>query len=401
MNVERILLDETLSTYTRHLQPQQTSSNSNPWHAQSLAHGAVGTALFAIERTHRGEAAHAEAHAWLTHATKAPISAVDSTGLFLGAPALAFVLDTTGHYTEARARLHECVLTLTRRRLRIAHARLAAGELAAFHEYDLLYGLTGLGAYLLRTAPTSSTMEQLLHYLIALARPLPYNAHLPGWWVGHDPETRPDPHGGHANFGLAHGFTGPLLLLSKALLRGLIVDGHHDALTDMCGWLTRWKQPGDRGPWWPETLTRAELATGAPDQPGPARPSWCYGTPGIARAGQLAALALRDTTLQDGFEHAALACLTDPNQLARLTDPGLCHGWAGLYQTTRHTVRDARIRELATHLPVLAAALTHQAQDLPASSGFLTGATGVALALTTAAAPETPTCGWDACLLTD
>ncbi|WP_158678593.1 hypothetical protein [Streptomyces sulphureus] len=62
------------------------------------------------------------------------------------------------------------------------------------------------------------------------------------------PPEPPRPHGGHANFGLAHGFTGPLLLPSKTLLHGLIVNGHHEALADPCGWLAKWKQLGDRGP---------------------------------------------------------------------------------------------------------------------------------------------------------
>ncbi|WP_425426938.1 lanthionine synthetase LanC family protein [Streptomyces sulphureus] len=90
-----------------------------------------------------------------------------------------------------------------------------------------------------------------------------------------------------------------------------------------------------------------------------------------------------------------------PQPTRPLTDPGLCHGWAGLYQTIRHIARDARSPELAKHLPDLATAFAHRARNVPVSPGLLAGAAGIALTLTTAAVPETPTCGWDACLLTN
>lgn len=46
----------------------------------------------------------------------------------------------------------------------------------------------------------------------------------------------------------------------------------------------------------------------------PARPSWCYGTPGLARARQLAGLALRDLARQEAAEHALAStrCSTTP-----------------------------------------------------------------------------------------
>src|SRR5947209_17127238 len=33
--------------------------------------------------------------------------------------------------------------------------------------------------------------------------------------------------------------------------------------------------------------------------------------------------------------------LSDPAQLSRITDTSLCHGWAGLFQTTWRSARDA------------------------------------------------------------
>jgi hypothetical protein len=99
-------------------------------------------------------------------------------------------------------------------------------------------------------------------------------------------------------------------------------------------------------------------------------------------------------------EHALAACLSDPAQLHRLTDAGLCHGWAGLYQTAWRAARDARNPTIAPQLPGLAHLLARKAEAAENQGpGLLDGAAGVALALHTASCAAAPLSGWDACLL--
>ncbi len=64
-----------------------------PWLAQSLSDGTAGTALLHIERAHLGHGTWPQAHAWITSAACGEISAGDTVGLFLGLPAVAFMLD--------------------------------------------------------------------------------------------------------------------------------------------------------------------------------------------------------------------------------------------------------------------------------------------------------------------
>jgi hypothetical protein len=275
----------------------------------ALADGSAGIALAHIERAHAGLADWHSAHSWIVEAAAEPASDHDAAGLFVGAPALGFVLDaaaggSTTRYRAGLADLDPAISELAHRRARQTLARIRAGQLTSFAEYDVFLGLTGLGALLLRRAPTSSATEQLLTALVALTRPLTVHGDtLPGWWVGHDPHRTQTPafRGGHANFGTAHGITGPLALLAHATRHGAVVDGQLDAIRDVCDWLDAWRQDGPTGPWWPEHLTRGELRTGRCAQTRPARPSWCYGVPGITRAGQLAALALGDEDLGNGL----------------------------------------------------------------------------------------------------
>lgn len=399
---------ETAELYAARLAQPERPPEAEPWAAQSLTTGAAGIALLHIERAHAGLGTWRQAAHWIREAVARPANITDNTGLYLGAPAISFMLNAAaagdpGRYRGALAALAGHVASIAHRRAAAAMDRIAAGKLPEFREYDVFFGLTGIGALLLRWDPRGDAMERVLSYLVALSMPHRIDGQtLPGWWVGHDPHCRRSPAFpcGHGNFGMAHGIAGPLALLSLATRRDICVDGQREAITTLLAWLDDWRQEGEAGPWWPEWISLSDLRRGWPSQPGPARPSWCYGTPGLARAGQLAALALGDTQNQQSYERVLLRCLDDPAQLARITDGGLCHGWAGLYQTVWRAADDAATPILADHLPALADQLVRCTTFVPVSaSGILTGTAGAALALHTAASTAAPYSGWDACLL--
>ena len=375
-----------------------------PWLAQSLSDGTAGTALLHIERAHLRHGTWRQAHAWITSAARGEVSASDITGLFLGLPAIAFMLDAaasgSSRYRAGLADADRHLAALATARAAAGMDRIRAGHPGGYQEWDVFFGLAGLGALLLRRSPGSSAMERVLQYLVALTRPLRVDGlELPGWWARHAP-SRQQSHsypGGHGNLGAAHGIA-PLALLGHALRIGIAVDGQQEAITTILAWLDAWKQDSPAGPWWPEWVTLADLRAGRPGQQRPNRPSWCYGTPGIARAGQVAAIALGDHCAQHDYERALLSCLHDPAQLAQLTDAGLCHGAAGLYMTAWRAARDALTSAIAAELPGLATLLLDLAAHA-SGPGLLNGTAGTALALHVAASGAAPASGWDACLL--
>jgi hypothetical protein len=364
---------------------------------QSLADGAAGAALLYLETGNWPAAREA-----LRRATAAGVSIADGASLFYGAPALAFALASTDHPGLARAKAitADGTVTVTRQRLDAAHRRIDRHEQPHFAEYDLIRGLTGLGVALRRLGH-HEMLRQVLDYLVRLTEPV--NG-LPGWWCCNSPErTQPPPAGGHGNLGMAHGITGPLALLALTLRDGTTVNGHTGAITRICQWLDTWQQHTNGTTWWPQTVTLTDLSRGAPAQRAPLRPSWCYGTPGIARALQLAGIALGDTARQQHAETALAACLTDTH-LDRLTDAGICHGIAGVYQTAYRAAADAHTPAISQRLPAVAAALTRHARQPPAAPGLLTGTAGVQLAAVTAQSVTAqsavpPRSGWDTCLL--
>ncbi|MET9218594.1 lanthionine synthetase C family protein [Streptomyces sp. NPDC003300] len=388
---------------------------------QQLAYGPLGIALLHIERAAAGLGPWQRAHAWLTATAREPFTSGPDSHPFYGAPALAHAVACAtehepGPYQRALASLDAQIDRDVRRRLDTAHRRIDAGGLPELAEFDVIRGLAGYGPYLLHRDPLSSTLSRVLHYCVRLTEPVAHDGEaLPGWWTASGPSGRPDERfpGGHASNGMAHGIGGVLALLALAARRGTTVGGHHEAIRTILAWLDRWQEETGTGVAWPYWVTRADLREGCPSPSAPRRPSWCYGTAGLARAQQLAALALGDARRQVEAEAALVVALTDSAQLKATTDDGLCHGYAGLAHVAARIAADARpstAGQLRAAIPGLLAAVcppgTDPAsvakalvQDEEAGPGFLDGAAGVALALIAPATASPPLSTWDSCLL--
>ncbi|GAA3948293.1 lanthionine synthetase C family protein [Actinoplanes auranticolor] len=370
--------------------------------AQSLAFGTAGHALLAIEQAFNGADTWATAQRLIKQATAGRVDAGTHTGLYYGAPAIAFLLHTTTadgceRFPAARQALDVHVRRLTRRRLTAAGERLRQDRAATFAEYDLFTGLIGVGVLLMRCAPGSDELGDVLRYVVRMVQPRYHDGvHVPGWWVDHDPDPLLPTPGGHANLGMAHGAAGLLAFLAHAARHGHTVEGQNEAIGWLCAFFDQWRQDSASGVWWPQWITRDQLRTGRPTHDGPGRPSWCYGAAGIARAQQLAAIATGDRTRKTTAELTLAACLTRP-QLGMLTDTGICHGFAGLYQTAYRAAADTTNHVIAEQLPALAALITDAEHG--GDTGFLTGNTGVALTTQTIRTGQPPQSRWDACLL--
>ncbi|GAA2667606.1 hypothetical protein GCM10010400_30450 [Streptomyces aculeolatus] len=382
---------------------------------QHLAYGLPGIALLHIERAAAGLAPWSRARDWLAAATRQPVTSGPDSHPFYGAPALAHAVACAAdhqprEYERALSKLDEQVVRDVRRRLSAAYRRLDAEQLPEFAEFDVIRGLSGYGSYLLRRQPAGPALRDVLDYCVRLTEPLIDRGEtLPGWWVSTSPTGRPGARfsGGHANHGMSHGVGGLLALLALAARRGTLVKGQHDAMRTILAWLDRWQEPPGRRAW-PYWVTRAELRADGLTPSAPRRPSWCYGTAGLARAQQLAALALDDPTRQVDAEETLAAALTDPAQLKATTDSGLCHGFAGLAHVASRVAGDAHpstTAQLRAVIPPLLNAVCQpgtnpvSAVSVKGDPGLLDGAAGIALAVLASSAPAPPRTAWDACLL--
>ncbi|GAA1582963.1 lanthionine synthetase C family protein [Actinoplanes couchii] len=358
---------------------------------QSLAGGAAGIALLHVERAVSGQGDEALAHRWIRAAISEPISIGRNADPFNGAPTLAFMLHTArelGGYRRAHAELVDATIRLTRQRLASAHDRMDRREPLPMYEFDLVHGLTGFGLYLLHAHPDHWLSGEVIDYLTRITEPLGDDRGTPPWWLSSGLAGTPDPRfpEGHGNLGTAHGISAVIFLLAYAILHGHDTPAANDALATLTRWTDSHRHGNGSGAWWP-----GHVSPGV--DPTRHRPSWCYGTAGIARAQQLAGIAQNDATRRQHAENAMLAVLHDKTQRDRLDGIGLCHGKAGLLQSacrmaTTNTVLYASIPSLAAELASL---LSADEGDIPE---LLDGTAGAALALHTATR-GTPATDWD------
>ena len=252
-------------------------SPQEPWPGwgQALYTGAAGIALAHIEYAHTGTAGWDTAHRWAAAMLRSPVTAhPDTCALDRGAPAVAFTLHAAARpgYAPTLAILDRHITAATRHRLQWAHQRIDAGRLPALREYDLIRGLTGIGAYLLHRHGGGDPLHQevlknVLSYLVRLTEPLTIGGEaVPGWWTGNAPDDQPSPRwpGGHGNLGMAHGIAGPLTLLSTAMRQGATVAGQPDAIGRICAWLDQWRTGFGTQAWWPETVSPRPSCAPAP-----------------------------------------------------------------------------------------------------------------------------------------
>jgi len=396
-------LAERLATpeAARRLMPQ--GSDPATW-IHSLSHGAAGIALLHAERARAELDSWATFHQWARALTTGLTS---GHGLYAGVAAVAHVLATAAHahpamYRSALTTLDSHISSDTTARTHMVHDRIDQQIPSDSAEWDLVSGLTGLIRHLLRRAPGDPAIKEALGCLIRVVQPIRHQgAVLPGWWSDRDPHRGYSKEwaGGHGNFGLAHGAASILAILALATLHDIEMPGQQDAAARLYEWYQRWQQPSPAGPWWPQYINVAELADGQLHQPQPGRPSWCYGTPGIARALQLAGRAFDMPDAGSLATAATRATFAPQSPAAPLTDLSLCHGYAG----TLHTAR--QLGEPADNLLTATLNQLNEEPDLAAdallSAGpqLMEGATGVALALLSYTTDPDLTSTWDTFLL--
>jgi lantibiotic biosynthesis protein len=388
----------------RSLDTASPDTDHEPGWNHSLAFGAAGIILMHAELARTEQESRRLVQEWARIMCGLPVVAhPEAGGLYWGAVAVAYTLRAAERpeFGPVLASLDSHIDNIARKRLDQAHARIDQGSLPQLREFDLISGLTGVGAYLLMAK--SPLTQYVLEYLVRLSEPIDTpDGTLPGWWSeqGPDGEVSGAWPGGHGNFGIAHGAAGPLAVLALAMRQGVMVTGQADAIRRIASWFDRWRQRSSTGRWWPAMISMRELDYGEIHQRGPQRPSWCYGTPGIARALQLAGLALSDHDLQKRAEEDLTDCITDEEQLRQLGDVALCHGWAGLVQASSRAAVDSAPRSALRRAVV---EVEHRFESLcreglPDGEGLLEGATGVRLVLATGRSGDQPS-GWDRCLL--
>jgi lantibiotic modifying enzyme len=281
-------------------------------------------------------------------------------------------------------------------------------------DYDLINGLVGYGVYALERLPRPSAvacLELVVERLAEIADPRPGGF---GWLTPLrliPVPNRPYYPQGYENLGVAHGSPGVIALLARICAAGVAVERARPLLVKAVSWLLAQKLPAGESSVFPYSI-------GPGVRLRPARTGWCYGDPGIA----LALLAAGRMAGEPEWEREALdlarVVARRPAWSCGVEDASLCHGALGL----AHLLN--RLYQASGDAELLAAArawfdrafehwqpgrgiggflaLTPLEDDfdrleLNEDPSFLTGASGMALALLAATSGIEP--AWDRLLL--
>ena len=370
----------------------------------SLAHGSAGIAVFFGELAQEWNhpAAHAAAARHLSRAMDVVSDATMSASLFEGLSGVAWAVEHLAGDPASLDEIDRALLTF-----------LENPETEVPHE--LYNGLVGIGLYgLVRGRRVESGMQIALRVVNALSMRAERDDDGVTWSTAAadlPPGESVDEMSAHYNMGMAHGLAGVLAFLARAWTAGI----------EEAGWLvdatSRWllaHRLDDDSP----TRYPSWIEPGKP--PRPARAAWCYGDAVIARALMAAADATGRPELRDEAAIAAHLAASRPASASGIADAGLCHGSTGFAHILNRLHQGSGDPDLADAARVWfehaldvrgatpggIAGFSSWATDGPGTPfawrtdpGFLTGASGIALALLAATSPNEPM--WDAVLLLD
>jgi hypothetical protein len=377
------------------------------WLPAGVARGDAGLALVCayLDRCFPEMGWDVAGHDFLATAAAHAESRPPGPGLFEGLAGLGLVAVELSRAGTRYRQLSSTVDTgVAEQAVALAASLDDAREGMPVSHFDVVAGLSGIGAYLLlrRGRPhVDAALERLLGALVEMTRT---TADRPPRWftppeLMYDEATAAMYPDGHFNCGLAHGIPGPLALMALANADGVEVGGMRDAIASIAGWLGEHRTDDAWGINWPTMV-----GLGAQR---PSRAAWCYGSPGVTRALWLAGDVLDDAQLRS-LAIAGMRAVYDRPLTERMIDsPTFCHGVAGLLQITlrfAHETGAAEFTDAAADLTeqllaafdddsVLGFRSLEPAGNAVDQPGLLDGAPGVALVLLAAATDAKPT--WD------
>jgi lantibiotic biosynthesis protein len=294
-------------------------------------------------------------------------------------------------------------------RVRAEIDRLATSDGAV--NYDLLFGVVGLGVYALERPPEPdgvALLERVVARLDARAERQTVGI---TWWtpptLTYDQDAFPN---GWYNLGAAHGVPGVIALLGLACRAGVATDRARLLLDGAVSWMLARRLPTAA-----RSVFPAWVGTGVEARP--SRLAWCYGDLGLAAALLVAARAVSELSWERAAIEVALHAARRSADQSGVVDAPICHGAIGvghvfnrIYQATgeRALGEAARFwleRGLAMRRPggklggfysVTAGSDATIARRV-AYRGILNGAAGIGLALLAATTEVEPE--WDRLLL--
>lgn len=315
-----------------------------PWDIASLSHGYPGFIILFSEMDacfpHQGW--DLVAHRYLVELIQEiENNGVHNCSLFSGLSGICFAIHLASkqgtRYQTLLAQLNSFLIKKIEidYLLPIEETRRAAQPFSPF-QYDVITGVSGVLSYVLEYTHVETMQvlaQRLVRALVLLKEPVLHEGiQLPGWYTPVSyfirEEQREQYQQGSFDTGIAHGIAGCLSALSKAYLKGVVIENQLEAIREMAAWLQENQLKANK---WPAKFgfnatskNYLEVTTDF------YRDGWCYGAPGIASSLFLAAQALKSDQLKEEVIQVMRAVCERFYREQNLECVSFCHGLAGL-----------------------------------------------------------------------
>lgn len=270
-----------------------------------------------------------------------------------GIAAGAFCIsDNKSKYNNLMKSLNELVVDFTKEYLEYIWENK---DYTKAEYYDTISGLSGNFSYLVNYKENNEIrkiLEEITKYFIFLTEEVEVNEHtLPRYFIREEDIFMIDYTGGYEegiiNQGLAHGVSSILSAMTIGLKEGINVEGQKMAMKKLVEFFKKYKYDDGKNIYWYGNLDVreyiSEKMTGFYN-----KASWCYGNIGIGRVLYNACKELKD------FEGEKIA-LRSLRNLAEgkienliLDSPTICHGYSGALIVFRLMYRDTKEKVFKT-----------------------------------------------------
>lgn len=382
-NVERIVLSPSNANPNPMISLHQDILSALHWDNLSLASGSSGLLLlFAeLDRLFPEQKWDQAAHQCVLRIKESIESFPHvSLALFGGLAGVAYALQQASRgRTRYQKMIHYIDNTIIERiedkYFLPMKEKLQASQSCSPNLYELIQGISGIGAYCLHNYNVSSFQQitkNIIKYLLALIQPIEINGKkIPGWYVSAENQfLESEKHNypqGNFNLGLSHGIPGVLAFLSIARLYGVCVNGQNEAIHYLAEWIYQKKKGQEGAFYWDSTTTFDEEVSGIQEQQNAhPRHAWCYGAPGVVRSLYLAGRALKDESMQNRALSCYCSIFNQSRETWFLPGPTFCHGLAGLLTITNLMAQDSQnayLKEQVTTLETML--LEHYHEENP------------------------------------
>lgn len=327
-------------------------SNSNPsplfirpeWEELSTSAGYPGMLpLYSeLDRLHPNEGWDETAHQYVLKIKEViELNGLNQISLFDGSAGICFYIQLA---SRGSTRYQKLIKTLNQQLskrvettlLSTLRSNMKSMKTGPSFLFNLVYGITGIGIYLLKNQQTENfayLLGEILDLLVLLTYPSVIDGkEVPGWCYLHPNQTMET---FHYDLGVGYGISGVLAFLSIALQKGVFTKGQEAAVEKIANWLMERFSFNDGIVALNNRFDGEQILDYSPP-----KANWCHGLIGVSRSLYLAGQALRNEKIKAFAAKTYTDFLSGEGSELFPLSPNLSFGTSGFLLTTHAMAKD-------------------------------------------------------------